>query len=417
MAEENSINVLMLGAKRTGKTTLLASLVESIVSGPFKNYITAKDVTEYADGEMTLKEQLDEIRSFSDQVPGTEVSPDTGRTNTFRDYKISVSIPNARGNAIIHFADGNGEFMQQNSNKENRTKLKEKVAAYDLILVAIDTPFLMEADNKDNRLCHESTNKIYNQIPALQTILTEVDDGEGKIAKQIIFVPIKCEKWLQEDKFRYVIDRVKTAYDVILCNLSHYSNIEIGILPVQTVGNLVFSSHRYGYVLSYGKINHRCSYIDRDGGDLILSDGRVIRDLNGACLNMDSKMQFGPITIPYSWFRITKSGYSPRNCDMLAYHILRFALAKTLSAKRKEEKEKSKWTFKRIKRIIVTTAFVLTVGGIAGLMALWAYSSLKKRFGSLSMEKLQKALNDIKNHQSEYFAEDEMYVYKENKLI
>lgn len=413
MAEENSINVLMLGAKRTGKSTLLASLVESIVNGPFKDYIRVEDVTEYADGEMTLKEKVDEIRSLSDKVPGTEICPDTGATNAFKDYKLSVSIPGIKGNAVVNFTDGNGEFVQQDNNTEYSAKLKEKVAAYDLILVAIDTPFLMESANKDNRLCQESTNKKYNQIPALQTILTKVDDGEGRIAKQIIFVPIKCEKWLQENKFGEVIDRVKTVYDVILCNLSHYSNIKIGILPVQTVGNLVFSSHRYGYVLSYGQNNHRCSYLDKDGGDLILSDGRIVRDLKGACLNRDAKMQFGSITFPYSWFRITQHEYSPRNCDMLAYHILRFSLAKTLESKRNEEEKKSKWTFKRI---VVTTAIVLA-GGIYGLMGLWAYSSLKKRFGSLNMEKLQKALNDIKDHQSKHSAEDEMYVYKENKLI
>lgn len=413
MAKENSINVLMLGAKRTGKSTLLASLVESIVNGPFKNFIRVEDATEYMDGEMTLKEKISEIKSLSDHMPGTEICPDTGATNVFKDYTLTVSIPGTRGNAFINFTDGNGEYIQQDHNPETRAMLKEKVAAYDLILVAIDTPFLMESANKDNRLCQESTNKKYNQIPALQTILTEVDDGEGKIAKQIIFVPIKCEKWLQENKFGQVIERVKTAYDVILCNLSQYSNIEIGILPVQTVGNLVFTYHRYGYVLSYGQSNHRCSYLDKDGGDLILSDGRIVRDLKGACLNRDAKMQFGPITFPYSWFRITQHEYSPRNCDMLAYHILRFSLAKTLAAKRNEEEKNSRWTFKRI----VVTAAIVMAGGIYGLMALWAYSSLKKRFGSLNIEKLQKALDDIKNHQSKHSAEDEMYVYKENKLI
>lgn len=215
---------------------------------------------------------------------------------------------------------------------------------------------------------------------------------------------------MKEGKFDEIIERVKIAYDVILCNLSQYSNISIGILPVQTVGNILFSGHRLGFILSDGQRDIRCSYLDHEGGDLILSDGQIVRGVSDANLNLDSKMQFGSITIPYSWFKIADSFYSPRNCDMLAYHILQFLLVKTMDSKRKEESNKSKWT---LKKIALTMATVM-VGGIYGVFALWAYSELKKRFGSLDIDKLQKSLDDIASYRAGEFKEDEMYLYKSN---
>lgn len=412
MANNQTINVLMLGAKRAGKSTLLASLVESIVNGPLKNYIHVEDATQYLDGEETLKEKVLGIQLLAKPRRGTEICPDSGATNAFKDYTLEVYVPGSKGKAFINFTDGNGEFLQQDNKTEYKKQLEEKISTYDVILVAIDTPFLMEAVNSGNRLCKESTNKKYNQIPALQTILTEVNDGEGKIAKQILFVPIKCEKWLQEGRFHEVVERVKSAYDVILCNLSGYSNIEIGVLPVQTVGNIVFSRHRTGYILSDGKTNSRCSYVEGEGGDVILSTGEIVRELRGTTMNLDSKMQFGSMIIPYSWFRVVGDFYRSRNCDMLAYHILRFVLAKTLDAKQKEAGKKSGWSFKKV----AVTVAVAVAGGTVGLMAMWAFSSLVKRFGSLKLDKLQKALQDIKDYQSQYSSEDKMYVYQKSKL-
>ena len=139
------------------------------------------DITPYEDGEETLKEKVLALRGLSKAAIGTEICPDIGATNTFKDYTLKVSIPGTRGNASMVFTDGNGEFVQQDNNSTHKAMLKEKIATYDIILIAIDTPFLMEAKNRANRLCQESTNKKFNQIPALQTILTEVDDGEGKL--------------------------------------------------------------------------------------------------------------------------------------------------------------------------------------------------------------------------------------------
>lgn len=411
MADENSINVLMLGARRAGKSTLLASLVQSIMGGTFCKYLNVEDCTEYLPGEETLREKYLELQLLANPAVGKEISPDTGASSIFKDYRLKISIPDCKGDLTIVFTDGNGEFIELDNTTEYADKLKEKVASYDIILVAIDTPFLMEAVNKENRLCNEPINKKHNQIPALQTILTNVDDGEGKIARQIIFAPIKCEKWLKAGRFQDVVDRVKTAYNVVLCNLSGYTNIEIGILPVQTVGNITFTTHRTAHILVQNGEEIRCSPIDSSGERLLLYDGNIVEKDKNDILNLDSRMQSGAIRFPYSWFKVEDKKYSPRNCDMLAFYILRFVIAKTIEAKdRQNKKSNSIW-----KTIALATA-AYAVGNLYGLAIFLSYSYLRKRLGTIKVERLQSALNRIDEINQENHLDDDMYVLQKNQL-
>ena len=71
----------------------------------------------------------------------------------------------------------------------------------------------------------------------------------------------------------------------------------------------------------------------------------------------------------------------------MAYNILHFLIAKTLHAKKSEQKEKKKG---RWWKVLVAAPF-----GLVGIGAMAAYLFLSERMGSINIEKLQQTLRDI----------------------
>lgn len=58
----------------------------------------------------------------------------------------------------------------------------------------MDTPYLMgsiEETTKD--ICPDSINLGTNRVKEIQNFLTNIDNKDGKDAKMVIFVPLKCE--------------------------------------------------------------------------------------------------------------------------------------------------------------------------------------------------------------------------------
>lgn len=162
----------------------------------------------------------------------------------------------------IQFSDVSGEYydMGRTHDEEVRKRVKE----YDVFLIAIDTPNLMEAINPDNRLCNEAINNSYNHVNDIYTFLSELDDKDGADAKLVIFVPLKCEKWAKEGKINQVVERVKTVYAPSLHALSQYTNVEVDIMPIQTVGNIVFQEQAKAMSCIINGITQRkCAIINK----------------------------------------------------------------------------------------------------------------------------------------------------------
>jgi hypothetical protein len=163
---------------------------------------------------------------------------DVGKTAAFDDYTLQFSIPNTDSKMDIIFTDANGEFFDMG--RLHDAEIREKIREYDVFVVAIDTPYLMEAVNPDNKLCNEAINNSYNHVNDIYTFLSELDDKDGADAKLVIFAPLKCEKWIKENRVFEVVGRVKHVYEPTIHALSKYMNVEIDIMPIETVGNIIF---------------------------------------------------------------------------------------------------------------------------------------------------------------------------------
>ena len=141
----------------------------------------------------------------------------------------------------ITFTDVNGEFFEGgNIHQEEVVKL---VQEYDVFIVAIDTPFMMESRNDNSDLVDSIVNRAYNCTLSIHTFLTQINDNDGKDAKLVIFTPIKCERWAKNNQLDDVVEAVKEDYKTSITALRKYKSVQIEILPVQTVGTAVFSEH------------------------------------------------------------------------------------------------------------------------------------------------------------------------------
>lgn len=380
----------MMGARRAGKTSVLASLTEQFKDEAIKSIINIVDVQSNG-ADSALQKKMKELRSILQTKCGKTILCDEGGTNAFDDYVLKVALPDG-GETNLMFTDANGEFYANGSTATSL--IEEKIKEYDVIIIAIDTPYLMESVNQDNKLCRQTTNRAYNQIDSVHRLLCSLDDNDGKDAKLVLFVPIKCEKWVLSGQINKVTERIEQCYDAPIKALCAFKMIEVAVIPVQTVGSMEFDCHLKAKVLNNKERNAiKCSELEN--GRLILEDGtiRPYRDDDKLSDDMTATIEgFPNIVRPNSWFKVISTEYRPQNCDQLAFFILHYMLSKTMAASSEENKgngKKRKWRW-----IAAGVAVALGHPWIAG--SILAYDYVKKKMGTIDAEKMATALDKIK---------------------
>lgn len=319
----------MVGGRRAGKSSMLAGLFDAMLSDHVRSLVKVDDVTEGQPDSPTLK--IDELKEQLKKSVGKIVMDDKPATVKFAPYKLKISLPQSGHSTQIVFTDVDGNYYtnhidNKNANEyqERRERLLAEVKRCDAILIAIDTPFLMEGVGAQNTLA--------NCVEEVHDLLAELKKEEQ--AKLIVLAPMKCEKWVKEGRVDTVITKVEAEYKDIVKSLTS-PLVEIVIIPVSTVGNMEFHGflHPYSYIENGQPIP--CS-ITEDESSIRFADGRTMLLTNAveAKLAEDSKSVFPGTHIrrPNEWFLVTGADYAPNNCEQLAYHILRYTLERAQDA-------------------------------------------------------------------------------------
>ena len=293
----------------------------------------------------------------------------------------------------ITFTDVNGEFFE--GGNIHQEEIIDLVKEYDVFIVAIDTPFLMESKNDDSDLVNSVVNEAYNCTLSIHTFLTQINDNDGKDAKLVIFTPIKCEYWAKRNLLDKVAEAVKDDYKTSINALRKYKSVQLEILPVQTVGSAEFSEHLEALICEWTEkrfiffskeCSSKCSELQN--GNIRLSNGDIRAKSSFKKIQEDLDAVLIPdtdIIRPNSWFRIDSPVYKPHNCEQLALHILEFMLAKVVDAKITEEQNQNPL----IRGIRIAANFILNVG----TLGLW--EKLCDLFGGISIEQMQNAMKKL----------------------
>lgn len=337
------LRVIMMGGRRCGKTSALASLFEEMKNGPVKDYFTVSDRTVLETKGFEVQDSLnDKTLELQNMLETNKNNSniflvDKNPTSNFWLYKLHLQIPGTHREMDIEFRDSAGEFFEASGMHARETE--EYIKGSDVFVIVIDTPYLMgSVDESTKDLCPDSINLGTNRVQDIQNFLTHIDDKDGQDAKMVVFVPLKCEKWAKEPNgLNKVTARIKEVYGTHIKNLSAYEKMNICVIPMLTSGNILFSEFRKAYLYNSFEGTIRCCKIDdetirkEDGENDIPMPGETVVE------DAESVISGTNLARPYAWYQINPndSSFSPKNCDQLPLHIIRFMLMKLMDAEAK----------------------------------------------------------------------------------
>lgn len=367
-----ALNVIMIGASRSGKTSILASMLNNVrdcrSESKVNNYFFVDDRTDY-DGlepemlcKVDLQENIDGMKDMLKvQVDGhyvPKMAALMGTQDNFR-YKMDVNyklngIKSGKTLSIV-FNDIPGE----NCTDRNYALIEDEVKKSQILIVAVDVPSLMyakESGLESLNTVMNCTNAVYNALQDLGTGCYDEISNESErnqklveLLRMVIFVPIKCEYWMQNGQMDDVIDEIKRVYDRELEVCRNFENIQAMVLPIETIGTCLFdhfSDEGNSMILKYGipptsknyvaedviegKKTVRCEQIAE--GQVRLKNG-VIYDLRPEDELIRAKeRQVHPYCydrgklIPYTWFKANSKKIEPKYCELLFCRVLKFSI-------------------------------------------------------------------------------------------
>lgn len=292
--EKPIMKITMLGARGVGKTSVLTSMYNNMNTAV--NDTRLHIVADHGTNEILSKKTADLKGMFF----GNSSISDTVHSGIAGDSIVSVfsfdfGLNTENINMGLEIRDFPGEFV-----KDQPDTVKQYIEESNAVIVAIDTPHMMECDGRYNE------GKNYTAlITSLFQSTLNAESGE----KLIMLVPLKCEKYYHEGRIEQVTEKVKSTYQELIKFLKAQKD-ENGkaryacvITPIQTVGQIVFDC----FDSTDGKVD-----------EILLEGYPIPRKVN---------------------YKYTTAGakYSPCYCEQPLYYLLSFVSKQYLRLKSAKE--------------------------------------------------------------------------------
>ena len=231
------INVMMFGGRRAGKTSVLAAM-EACFEEQFG---TSNLVIKPADTDtmFAIEEKQREIESYFGKNKRNFVA-DNEPTMEVHEYAFDISLKSRNGDSMtINFIDYPGEWLGKEANKTG--ELQGYMNKSNVIMIAIDTPYLMEETPTAEDTSIGQYNDYRNYCKRITNMIKEVilDD----YPRMILFVPLKCEKYKNNGTMPLVATKIKEAYKPLFNYFEgmNATKAEMAIIPILTMGKAEFA--------------------------------------------------------------------------------------------------------------------------------------------------------------------------------
>lgn len=325
--------IIMLGGRRSGKSSILSSILYALDKNTSGDLFVVSDQTDYSANDSTdgvcvrLRDKRMEVDNYlkTRQKVGenssflVDMTPTKGKSSYLFRTDIKGAAP-----VDFEFVDVPGEWMEDTSTRHN--ELKKIICESDVYVIAIDTPYMMQQEN-------ENINTVYNRIDEITSMMANIMiDNEEYDKKLIILCPVKCEKWVRHGRAEDVATAVKNTYRTLINTWVNHKAVDIWIMPIQTIGGIEHSKLLDGYRLfksANDKFGELCSKNELTG-QIMLKDGKILSASSVYMVDSepDKSLYFSYTQIPLSWYITNEAGFSPRFCEQPAYHILEFLVHK-----------------------------------------------------------------------------------------
>lgn len=342
-----SKKIVMLGGRRAGKSSILASVLSCM-----KNELSDIGVNAQEDLSSSMTANTETLNDKSNEliwyIDSKSDSPaqfvvDSSQTVAAVTYSLKIGQAGNETTKTFEFIDVPGEWMRPNSpggsekredGLSNYNWLISQVNEGDVFIVAIDTPYLFEK---------KSICTFYNQIEQISDILQNIKfKQEEADKKMIIFCPVKAEKYFDNGTIDEVTEKVKQVYKNVIDRWIG-KNVKMLIMPIKTAGGLEFVKMRTPvkyYKDDKERISTMCGIdIDADITDLNIKiyaeNGGIKKRTASSIIEWPKqgdpdfdKWMFKDYPIPKAWYRCNGKGYAPEYCEQPALRMLKFLLDK-----------------------------------------------------------------------------------------
>lgn len=237
--------VLMIGGRRTGKTSVLASMTQC-----FSDAVSGSNLSlRVHEGGTGIADKLLELEDIIRYKKRNELFVvDDEPTLERMDYSYKLSIIGRKSNYTIQFTDVPGEFFE---NDEHREEVDALVSESHALIIAIDTPHLME--EYDKSLGFGAYHMAYNRVGVVTNFVKSrfsVEENGRRIFnskrirdKLVLFVPLKCEKYSYNEEIDRVPDAVQLGYKELMEFFGSNAvrpHVTVAITPILTLGGVEF---------------------------------------------------------------------------------------------------------------------------------------------------------------------------------
>ena len=243
ISEIPTLNVTMMGPRAVGKTSLMASIfseTRDTVAGAGIYFRPSLETSAVLTKKKLQLQSIFSNRTSIQDKPQTGAIEATSEETTFSFEMGKVG----RAHTVnINIKDFPGEYLSSQPEK-----VEEFVIESNVIIVAIDTPYLMEDDG------------IYNEMKNEVQLVTGFLNKSRDIIrdKLILLVPLKSERYFHDNRLEELNQKVKSAYDDLLSLCREY-NIACAITPIQTLGHVEFDKF-VDNNMSFGSITKVSKY-------------------------------------------------------------------------------------------------------------------------------------------------------------
>lgn len=334
------IQVLMVGGKRCGKSSILASSIQFLNNNKILNdSLKIRPTGTVVEGGVSLNRKYAELMAFVyGKTNNKYYLVDFNADNKFSKYPFKIGVRKTLGNFTVKFIDAPGESYDPEL--WEYIEMREYAKGSDVFVIAIDTPYLMDGN--------PGYAQIVNCIPNLISLFKGDDeDNSNPILKEsgekvnkkelkfFMFVPVKCEAY--KNRMNEVVSKVKSAYSGLIDELLRHKECCISIIPAFTAGGIEFAEFSDPKLLinkedrnidlykKYGKelSEFRCNKLTKSTVRMGNGDIEEIEEYQ----TVISDEEFVLRVPQYSWYKSTGE-YLPKNCEQIILHALRFVVSK-----------------------------------------------------------------------------------------